>query len=357
MSEKLRVGILGAGWAGGGHANAFSGLPNVEIAALWSRTRTHADVLASQLNESSVKIYDDWRELVEKAEVDVISLATPSILRRDPLLMALEQGCHVLVEKPITVGLTDVDTIAHAAKQTDMVTATVFNWRYSPGNQAAKRAIENRQIGNILDVSLEWRDADFPREFVEQRPWIKDFDQSDGILGEAVSHDLDCIRFLTGCDFKQVVSQLVSRSLPLAPEIEVAGGTSIMLAELTKSILADIRYMVTAGLPERSLIISGETGTLKVTHETTVQQRLGESEAITLETPVSDQVPNEVDLMQYSWNRLIADFVTAIQGGDKAHATVPNLPSLDDGLKVQQVISAVHLSNKERRWVALNELV
>lgn len=352
MSRILRIGILGAGWAGGGHAVAFSNLPNVEIRALWSRTRTRAEALAGQLNASGVQIYDDWRKLIEQAEVDVISLTTPPTLRCDPLVMALERGCHVLVEKPVTIGLTDANTMLDAAGQSDMITAAVLNWRYAPGNQVAKQVIETGQIGNIRDIRLEWRDTNFPREFVEQHPWVRSLDKSDGILGEALSHDLDRIRFLTGCDFKRVVSRLASRPLPFAPEIKIAGCTSVILAELTKGILGDIRYIATSGLPEWSLSIDGGIGTLKVTNETTVQQCLHDDKATTLET---ERVPEGVSLIQYCWNRLIADFVTAIRTSDKAHTNVPNLPSLYDALKVQQIISAVRQSDEESRWVALDE--
>ena len=153
MSEKLRVGILGAGWAGGGHAIAFSHLPDVQITALWSRTRMRAETLASQLNEPNLQIYDEWHDLIEKAEVDVISLATPPAVRVDQLLMALNRDCHVLVEKPVLVGLNGSEVIKDAVRQADVISATVFNWRYAPGNLVAKRAIENGQIGKILDVN------------------------------------------------------------------------------------------------------------------------------------------------------------------------------------------------------------
>ncbi len=356
MPEKLRIGILGAGWAASAHATAFSRLPNVEITALWSRTRTRAEALAKEFPESKLQVYDDWRELIEHAEVDAISFATPPTLRGAPLLMALERGCHVLVEKPVTVGLTDADAIINAIKQTNVVTATVFNWRYGPGTQVAKRIIEDGQIGNILDIRQEWRIDWMSREFIEQRPWMRNFESSDGILGEGLSHDFDRIHFLTCVDFEQVVGQLVTRPLPIAPDIKIAGGTSMIQAELSDGIVADIRMTLTPGLPEWSLIIGGETGTLNVTHETAILQCLNEDEATTLEIPVSDKVPEGTDLLQHCWNRLIADFVIAVRVGDKAHTTVPNLPSLEDGLKMQQVISAVRLSDRDRRWVALDEL-
>ena len=124
MSEKIRVGILGAGWAGGSHATAFSRLPNVQVVALWSRTRSCAETLAAQINEPKLRIYDEWRDLIEQAKVDVISITTPPTFRVDPLVIALSRGCHLLVEKPVTVGLTGAEEIIIADRQADVVSAS-----------------------------------------------------------------------------------------------------------------------------------------------------------------------------------------------------------------------------------------
>ena len=84
MAETVRVGILGAGGAGKGHATAFSRLPDVEVTALWSRTRARTEALAGQLDQPGIQVYDGWQELIERAEVDVISIATPETLCARP---------------------------------------------------------------------------------------------------------------------------------------------------------------------------------------------------------------------------------------------------------------------------------
>ena len=115
MTKRVRVGILGAGTAGRGHATAFSQLPDVEVAALWSRTRARAEGLVGQLHLEGVQVYDDWQALIEGAEVDVITVATPEFLRRAPVAMALERERHVLVEKPMAPGFADAWSMVEAA--------------------------------------------------------------------------------------------------------------------------------------------------------------------------------------------------------------------------------------------------
>ena len=61
MAGTLRVGILGAGWAGESHAAAYSRLPGVEITGLWNRTKTRADALACKLGYADLTVYDDWQ--------------------------------------------------------------------------------------------------------------------------------------------------------------------------------------------------------------------------------------------------------------------------------------------------------
>ncbi len=92
MSKTLRVGILGAGWAAESHAIAFSRLPNVEVTALWNRTRARAEALAHKLYGSELQVYDHWQDLVTRANIDIVSVATPPMLRREPVELALVCG-------------------------------------------------------------------------------------------------------------------------------------------------------------------------------------------------------------------------------------------------------------------------
>jgi predicted dehydrogenase len=116
VADTLRVGVLGAGWAGEGHVAAYSRLPGVEVTGLWSRTTTRAESLAGKLGYADLTVYDDWQSLIRAGNCDVISIATPPVLRSDPLLAALNQGSHVLVEKPVSVGVPEARVMAAAAE-------------------------------------------------------------------------------------------------------------------------------------------------------------------------------------------------------------------------------------------------
>jgi hypothetical protein len=57
--------------------------------------------------------------------------------------------------------------------------------------------------------------------------------------------------------------------------------------------------------------------------------------------------------MQHTWNRLIKDFIGAVRDGDREHIDHPNLPTLTDGLRTEEVIAAARLSSADRRWVTV----
>jgi predicted dehydrogenase len=356
MKDKLRVGILGAGWAGGAHAIGFSRLPDVEVSAIWSRTRARAETVAGSIDSPNLKIYDHWQDLIESGEIDILSLATPPTLRIEPFTMALERGCHVLVEKPVSVGMADSRAMVEKANQADIITATCFNWRYTPGGQTAIKVIEKGKIGSVLDIRFEIRFIGFTGDFLRQRPWTADYKNSSGIIGEGLVHDFDRTRYFTACEFKRVVSRFVSRPIPLEPDYEIEGGLSVVLAELSGEVLGNFRITFTAGLPDWSIIIDGERGILHVTHEAATMQLIDDEGEVSLDIDKADRVPDGTELQQHTWNRLISDFVFAIRKGDKEHADFPILATLEDGLRAQEVVEGGRIAEKEQRWVELAEL-
>ena len=157
MVDTLRVGIIGTGRAGQCHAAAFSRLPNVAVTGLWNRTRSRAEQLAATLNQPNLQVYDDWRDLIQRGQVDVISIAADPIVRLEPFAEALSQARHVLVEKPLAIGLPEAQEMAYLARQAHTVTAISFNWRYSPACQTGLRSIRESRIGQLRDIRTEWR--------------------------------------------------------------------------------------------------------------------------------------------------------------------------------------------------------
>ncbi|MBP8292403.1 MAG: Gfo/Idh/MocA family oxidoreductase [Caldilineaceae bacterium] len=355
MTETLRIGILGAGWAGASHAIAYAQLPNVAVTALWSRSRASAAALAVHLQQSGLQVYDHWQDLIEQGEVDVISVATPPMLRREPVEMALSRGRHLLVEKPMSVGVADAQAMVTAAGAAQTVTATCFNWRYAPAYQVAWRAVREGQIGALRDVRTEWRIRATTRDFFVARPWMTRMDIANGSLGEGLAHDFDKARFLTGSEFTRMVSRITPVTIKQDGDYLIDGGRSAHLAELTGGVLGGFYMTPTAGQDEWRLTLIGDEGSLLITDagQHITRQRADDDQPVALAIPASDQAPAGTDLMQHIWNRLITDFVQAIRRGDVAHRSVPHLPTLTDGLRSEEIIAAARASDASGCWVAV----
>ena len=358
--STVRVGIIGTGRAGRCQSVAFSRLEGVEVTGLWNRTRSRAEELAATIDAHEVQVYDDWNQLIEA--VDVVSIATHPRLRLAPFAAALRQGRHVLVEKPLALGLAEAQEIAALADGADTVTTICLNWRYSPASQAMQKALQQGRIGRVLDARTEWRLCADPNA----GPWK----QVGGVLLEVGTHDIDRLRFLTGWQFGRVVCSL--RRMQGTSEKDgtplPSDAAAFVLAETTEGGIANLRLSFNPGQPERWTVICGEQGSLTmrcdwvsaaeeggglVTLSNEVcawAQSAGDSDPVRLEIAPDDRQPDGVLSGQHTWNRLIKDFVAAVRRKDVRHETVPHLPSVADGLAVQQVIDACERSAAGNGW-------
>jgi predicted dehydrogenase len=303
---------------------------------------------------ANVRLYDDWQTLVEDTDIDIISLATPEVFRREPFLMALDRGHHVLVEDAISNNLSDATAMVQAARRAKTVKAVCFNWRYAPGTHAIWHEIQKGRIGQVRDVRTEYRYRRLTNRYYASKGWKADA-QVSGESGVA-GIEFDKIRLLTGCDIKRVVSRTAAYSPPKAKTLTILDGSSMHLVELSNGLLATVRVTATAGEDEWTVVVCGTEGTLRGDLESAIRQTVNQDEPVSVKIPKGSQKPRDLDIDIYAWHRLFQDFVCAIRRGDVSHTTVPLLPAVEDGLNVLQAIMAARRSAQEMRWVELDKL-
>ena len=351
----LCVGILGAGMAAEGHATAYHRLPEVRVVGIWNRSRARADALASRLAPEP-RIYERWQDMISDNRIDVISIATAPLLRSEPLRLAVDHGRHVLVEKPISIGVPEAAEMVAAAKASAAVTAACFNWRCAPAYQTAYRAIQAGKIGTIRDLRTEWHFRVTTADLFIAQPWTTRLDRSNGSMGEGLSHDLDKARFLTGCEFTKIVSIVAPITIKQAAGFLVEGARTFHLAELSNGVIGQFSVTVGPGQDHWNMILIGDEGSLAIPDAGTslVRQRADDEEPVEVPISAEDRAADGVDLMQHTWNRLIADFVGAVRDQDIEHESVPHLATLTDGLRTEQIIAAARQSSDARQWVTVS---
>jgi hypothetical protein len=135
MSNLIRIGIVGAGIMGHGNALSLSGLPEVEVAAVTSRSAGSAGRLADEIQgrgSPRPTIHPDLDALLEDENVDAVVLTTPDHLHGEMMVRAAEAGKHILVEKPLTTSVAEADAAVKAIRENDVVAMCLFNHRWVP---------------------------------------------------------------------------------------------------------------------------------------------------------------------------------------------------------------------------------
>ena len=209
MAKRLRLGIIGAGSIAHAHVRAFQAAESVEIAAIWNRTRSRAEELAGAFNLDPHIVREEWQSMLERRDVDAVSIVAAPQLRAEPVLAALENGVHVLLEKPMATTPASAREMLAVSQASECVCAVCFTWRYRPGNLAARKLIRKGSIGELRHYSSTWRFS-LPSGLLntEARPFINEAQEGLGMIGENGSHQFDMFTFLTGHSIDQMAGRL-----------------------------------------------------------------------------------------------------------------------------------------------------
>ena len=135
--KKVRAGVIGAGYLGQFHAEKYAGMPEVELVGLVDTDVERATLIAGKLNtRASV----DPASLIGK--VDAVSIVTPTVLHHRIAKQFLEQGIHVLVEKPMTETLEQADELIDLAASKNVVLQVGHIERFNPAVTAVKSLLK-----------------------------------------------------------------------------------------------------------------------------------------------------------------------------------------------------------------------
>jgi predicted dehydrogenase len=144
--SQPRIGVVGCGLIGGKRVAALSGATLVACADV---KRERAEALAGP---SAAAVYDDWRKLVTRDDIDIVIVSTMNDSLADITRVAAESGKHVLVEKPAARSVVEIDAAIAAAARGRSLVRVGFNHRYHPAMQAARRLVDEGAIGDLMFV-------------------------------------------------------------------------------------------------------------------------------------------------------------------------------------------------------------
>ncbi len=198
--KQIKHGIVGLGWFGEKHCEAFSSLPQVEITSLCTRTKPRLTELGERFGVAAEKCYTDYHEMFADPDVESVSITTMWDQHVEPTVAALEAGKHVFLEKPMASTLEDCDVIVEAAAKAKGSLLVGHICRFNPRYAAARDAIAAGRIGRIVSA--------YSRRNLPAWVGASVLDKIGPIIGDAV-HDTDLIFWMTGSRAVSAYAQTV----------------------------------------------------------------------------------------------------------------------------------------------------
>ena len=210
--KKLRVGVLGMGFMGGTHTQAwtrgksvFNWPVDIELAALFDMSEDSCVLNGPRYGFERTTM--DWREVCGATDVDVVSICTPNFAHKDMAVMAAESGKHIWCEKPMATSLEDAKIMVDAAKANGVKTMLGYNYMKSPSLLAIKKLIEDGVIGEIVHFNGVYQE-DFMCDQSAPHSWrLTKKGGGKGALGDMGSHQVSMAIWLCG-PLKEVAARL-----------------------------------------------------------------------------------------------------------------------------------------------------
>lgn len=151
MNKKLKVLVAGTGFAGQGHADAFRAI-GAEVIGIVGRTPSVISKISKKMNIPYSGT--DWQKALEECQPDIVSIATPGGAHFEPIKQAIEFGCHVFSDKPLTNTGTSALELYQLAQKHKIKTAYGASYRYMPHIIHAKQLIASGIIGEPTEAEF-----------------------------------------------------------------------------------------------------------------------------------------------------------------------------------------------------------
>lgn len=182
----LRIGLVGYGNFGRFLRESWRAMPGVTVPVVATLDERAPDV-------DGAEVVRDWRDVVGRADVDLVAVATPPATHAAIGAAALHAGHHLLVEKPVATTLADADALCAARDASGRLAAVDFLIRFTPVVEALAGWARDHAFGPLVRVAVEneAQDASLGRDH-----WFWDRAQSGGILVEHAVHFLDLVNAL-----------------------------------------------------------------------------------------------------------------------------------------------------------------
>ena len=350
----LKTAVIGLGSISEYHINPYIKHPEVELAAL-------CDINEKRLAEKGEaygvdRLYTDYRELLNEADIDAVSICTWNETHAEIAVAALKAGKHVLVEKPLSMTVEQALTVQKAAEESGKVAQVGFVRRFGSNTQVLKRFINGGDLGEIY-----YAKASILRRLGNPGGWFSDKKRSGGgPLIDLGVHMIDLCWYLMGKPKPVTVTGNMYSRLGNRSHIEnlsfykasdynaelndVEDLTNALIRfENGASLYVDVSFTLHAKQDEVSVKMFGDKGGAEIE-----PKFLLVSEKYDTILNIDPQVDHAgFDFVQ-AFDNEVNDFVQCCEGEKEVLAPV------SDGVEVMKMLSAVYESAEKGKEITLN---
>ncbi len=347
-----RIGIIGTGWG------ARSQVPNfreagLEVVAIAGSHRNKTKRVAEELELEAV---DEWRQLVTRGDIDLVSVVTPPSEHLAMSTAALDAGKHLICEKPTALNAAEAQKLVEVGRRNPGRVAIIdHELRFLPSFREARLRIA--ELGGIRYAEARYASparGDRSREW----NWWSDAERGGGVWGAVGSHFVDALRYF-GMEIEAVQATLMTfideRPFGDATRKVTADDFATVTLRLRGGALAAMTFSGVASGPDEpsTLTLHGENGAMRLVSEELLTALRGEPFTRAAGAPTAQRAGNSFGGAFGTGTFFLGRALRAALDDHSPSALNP-AATLEDGLAQQRVLDAARRSSAGgARWEAV----
>ncbi len=253
---SFKIALVGCGRISKNHFEAIERIDGLELSGVSDVDMERAQAAG---NEWSVPSFGSIEEMLNDADCDAVTIATPSGLHPAHGILAARAGKHVITEKPMAITLEAADQLVHACDEAKVHLFVVKQNRLNPPVQLLKSAVDKGRFGRIhlVNATVRWTR---PQEYYDMARWRGTWEFDGGAFMNQASHYVDLVLWLGG-----TVESVMEKTVTLARNIEAEDtGAAILRFRHGGIGVLEVTMLTYPKNFEGSLTILGEKGTVKI---------------------------------------------------------------------------------------------
>ena len=212
-------------------------------------------------NDSSIKRYTDYKQMIEENEITLVSIATESGIHAEIALYCIDHGINLIIEKPMAMSMADAEEIIRRSDEKGVKVSACHQNRFNIAIQELRRALEAGRFGRLSHGSIHVR-WNRNENYYTQAPWRGTWAQDGGCLMNQCIHGIDLLRWMMGDEVEEVYG-VTKQQFHDYLECEDIGMAVVKFKNGAVGTIEGTTNVYPRNL-EETLYIFGESGTVKI---------------------------------------------------------------------------------------------